>query len=62
MFYNSSWAGGEADSVSVDPDSVDVDDDVDVDSVAELVLELELVDGLTGLGAFGARLLMSRKT
>lgn len=62
MIYNSSWAGGDADSVSVVELSVEV---VEGDSVVaeELELELvELVDGLTAFGAFGARLLIRRRT
>ena len=62
MIYNSSWAGGDADSVSVVALSVEVVED---DSVVVVELELELVElvaGLTAFGAFGARLLIRRRT
>lgn len=42
--------------------TVDVDVVVDDDSDSVVELELDDEDGFTALGAFGARLLMSRKT
>lgn len=55
--YSSSWTGVDAvDVVSVDAEAL---------SLAELafaVVEDELEDGLTGLGALGARLFIKRRT
>lgn len=57
VVYNSSCAGVEAlEEVSLDAVALSV---AELASVEE---EDELEDGFTGLGAFGARLLINRKT